>query len=235
MVSGPEHSLPAQTTERGAALALFPLAATLAYYLLPASIQTQTLVQFAPQLLAYLALALWTARNTGIAPRLGLAPLDLRRGIRWGLLTGLLLGSLNTLVILKVVPALGYDMTFLKDTPHARIPLAIMVPWFICGIALLVETNFRGFLLGRLAVLESNLWTPSLAPWLSPLALLTSALVFAFDPFMVNTFRHLHWIALWDGMVWGIIWLRMRTLTITIVAHAVEVIVMYLAVRTALE
>ena len=51
---------------------------------------------------------------------------------------------------------------------------------------------------------------------------------------MVNIFRHLHWIALWDGLIWGAIWLRTRNLYITIVGHAVEVIVMYSAVRTAI-
>jgi len=62
----------------------------------------------------------------------------------------------------------------------------------------------------------------------------TSALLFAFDPFMVNTFRHLHWIALWDGLIWGAIRLRTGNLSITIVAHAVEVTIMYLAVRAAI-
>ena len=52
---------------------------------------------------------------------------------------------------------------------------------------------------------------------------------------MVNTFQHLHWIALWDGLIWGIIWLRTQNLYITIVAHAAEVTIMYLAVRAALE
>ena len=69
---------------------------------------------------------------------------------------------------------------------------------------------------------------------LSPLALITSALIFAFDPFMVNTFQYLHWIAVWDGLIWGIIWLRTSNLYITIVAHAVEVIVMYSSVRMAI-
>jgi len=109
-----------------------------------------------------------------------------------------------------------------------------MVPWFICGIAFLVELNFRGFLLGRLAALESKLWNSALARRFSPLALITCALVFTFDPFMVHTFQHLHWIALWDGLIWGIIWLHTRNLYITIVAHTVEVIAMYSAVRMAI-
>lgn len=229
------HATPAQAEERGAALALLPAAATLDFYALPASLQEQTLVQFAPQILAYLALGLWAAHNRDIVSLLGLEKWKVRDGLRWGLLTGLLLGCLNTFVILSAYPHLGYDISFLKTTPHGRLPLLVMAPWFICGIALFVELNFRGFLLGRLAALESGLWRSGMAQRLSPLALITCALIFAFDPFMVNTFQHLHWIALWDGLIWGIIYLRTRNLYIMIVAHAVEVMVMYSAVRFALE
>ena len=229
------HATPAQGGERGAALALIPTAATLAFYVLSPSLQEQTLVQFVPQIIAYLALALWVMGNRDILSRLGLEKRQVPDGLRWGLLTGLLLGCLNTIVILVAFPHLGYDISFLKTTPHGRLPLLIMVPWFICGIALFVELNFRGFLLGRLAALESGLWRSRAARRLSPLALITGAVAFAFDPFMVNTFQHLHWIALWDSLVWGIIRLRTGNLYITIVAHAVEVTMMYLAVREALE
>ena len=228
------HATPTQAEERGAALALLPIAATLDFYALPASLQEQTLVQFAPQILAYLAFGLWATQNRGIAARLGLEQQNIWKGLRWGLLTGLLLGCLNSVVILSAYPSLGYDIGFLTTTPHAQLPLFVMVPWFICGIALFVELNFRGFLLGRLAALESGLWRPGLTSRLSPLALFTSAGVFAFDPFMVNTFQHLHWIALWDGLIWGIIWLRTNNLYATIIAHAVEVLVMYCAIRATL-
>lgn len=229
------YATPAQAKERGAALALFPAATTLAFYTLPASFQEQTVIQFVPQIVAYIALSLWAMRNHSFASLLGLEKGNLSNGLRWGLLTGLLLGCLNTLVILTAYPHLGYDISFLKTTPHGRLPFLIMVPWVICGIALFVELNFRGFLIGRLASLESGLWESRSVQRFSPLALVTSALTFAFDPFMVNTFQHLHWIALWDGLVWGIIWLRTGNLYITIAAHAVEVTVMYLAVRTVLE
>jgi membrane protease YdiL (CAAX protease family) len=225
---------PAQAKEWGAAQALLPIAVTLGFYALPSSLQEQTLVLFAPQIVAYLALGLWAAHNRDIVSRLGLEKWKVRKGLRWGILTGLLLGCLNTFVILSAYPHLGYDINFLKTTPHGRLPLLVMVPWFICGIAFLVELNFRGFLLGRLAALESKLWKSSLARRLSPLALITCALVFAFDPFMVTTFQHLHWIALWDGLIWGFIWLNTRNLYITIVAHTVEVIAMYSAVRMAI-
>ncbi len=228
------RTAPTQAKEWGAALALLPTAATLGFYALPTSFQEQTLILFAPQIIAYLALGVWAMRNRDIVSRLGLEKWNVRNGLRWGLLTGLLLGCLNTFVILSVYPHLGYDISFLKTTPHGRLPLLIMVPWFICGIALLVELNFRGFLLGRLATLESGLWKSCLAQRLSPLALIASALIFAFDPFMVNTFQHLHWIAVWDGLIWGAIWLRTKNLYITIIAHAIEVMAMYSAVRMAI-
>ena len=229
------RTAPAQAKEWGAALALLPTAATLGFYALPASLQEQTLILFAPQIIAYLALGVWVTRNRDIVSRFGLEKRNVREGLRWGLLTGLLLGCLNTFVILSAYPHLGYDISFLKTTPHGRLPLLVMIPWFICGIALFVELNFRGFLLGRLAALESGLWRSGLAQQLSPLALITGALIFAFDPFMVNTFQQLHWIAVWDGLIWGAIWLRTKNLYITIVAHAMEVIVMYSAVRFALS
>jgi membrane protease YdiL (CAAX protease family) len=223
-----------QTDERGAALALLPVAATLDYYALPDWLQSQPLVQFAPQLIGYLGLALWASHNRSILVRLGLQRSHWSRGAKQGLCTGVLLGSINTFVILRLIPSLGGDVTFLKETPHAQVPVLIMVPWFISMIALFVELNFRGFLLGRLAALELLLWRRPMLRHLSPLALLTSALVFAFDPFMLSTFRHLHWIAVWDGLVWGLLWLFTRNLYATIVAHAVEVILVYSAVRSVL-
>lgn len=228
------RSTPTQAKEWGAAQALLPVAATFGFYALPSALQEQTLVQFAPQICAYLALCVWAAHNRNIVSRLGLEKVKILDGLRWGLFTGLLLGCLNSFVILSIYPELGYDIIFLKTTPHGRLPVLVMVPWFICGIAILVELNFRGFLLGRLAALESKLWKSSLARRPSPLALITCALVFAFDPFMVATFQHLHWIALWDGLIWGFIWLYTRNLYITIVAHTVEVIAMYSAVRMAI-
>jgi len=218
----------------GAALALLPIGATFGYYGLPASLKAQLLVQFIPQFLAYVGLSLWATRASDVAVRLGLERRTVRNGVQWGILTGLLLGGLNTFVILSVYPSLGYDITFLKQTPHGRLPVLLMVPWLICGIALFIELNFRGFLLGRLADLESHWRGTDSRKRPALLALAVSSLTFAFDPFMVNTFQHLHWIALWDGLIWGTIWLRTRNLWITIVAHAVEVIIMYSVVRAAI-
>jgi hypothetical protein len=228
MPPGPDRLVHAPAAEWGSALALLPIAATLAYYVLPAPLQAQTSVQFAPQLLAYAALLLWASRNSTVRFRLGLDRANVRTGLRQGLITGLTLGGLNTCVILAVFPFLGYDITFLRHTPHGLLPLFVMVPWMIGIIAFFVELNFRGFILGRLAALESRLWKPSADNRFSPLALLTTTLLFAFDPFMVHTFQHLHWIAVWDGLIWGAI------LYTTIVAHAVEVLIMYSAVKMAI-
>lgn len=117
-----------------------------------------------------------------------------------------------------------------------------MVPWFILGIAVFVEVNFRGFQLGRLISLATSTEphqadepsTSRFPPLGVACAIALSAVAFAFDPFLVATFRHLHWIAIWDGVVWGWFLWRRRDLALTIVAHAVEVIVLYLVVRTAL-
>ena len=230
----PDRLVHAPAAEWGPALALLPIAATLAYYVLPASLQTQTSVQFAPQLLAYAGLCLWASRNSAVRFRLGLDPGNMRTGLRQGLITGLALGGLNTCVILAVFPFLGYDITFLRQTPHGLLPLFVMIPWMIGIIAFFVELNFRGFILGRLAALECRLWKSGADSGFSPLALLTTTLVFAFDPFMVHTFQHLHWIAVWDGLIWGAIRLRTGNLYTTIVAHAIEVLIMYSAVKMAI-
>jgi len=228
------HPIPVQTEERGAALALLPIAATIDYYALPDWLQEEPWIQFAPQIISYLAFALWAVHNGSVLTRFGLETRRLTRGLRIGTLTGLVLGGLNSLLILRLLPSLGYDIAFLTHTPHAQVPVFVMIPWFIGGIALFVEFNFRGFVLGRLVAMESGIWRHASLRRLSPGALLTSALLFSFDPFMVNTFRELHWIALVDGLIWGLIWLQTRNLYATIVAHAVEVILVYGAVRSAL-
>lgn len=234
MASAPDRPAPDPTITVGAALPLLPIAATFGYYGLPSSFREQLLVQFAPQVLAYVALGLWAAHASQVTVQLGLEKEKIRSGLQWGVLTGLCLGGLNTFVILVVYPSLGFDITFLKQTPHGRLPVLLMVPWLICCIALFVEVNFRGFLLGRLAKLESYWQGTDSRPRPALLALAVSSLTFAFDPFLVHTFQHLHWIAVWDGLMWGTIWLRTRNLWITIVAHAIEVIILYSAVKAAI-
>ena len=217
-------------------LALLPVLATIFFYLLPKPVQQHPAVQFLPQVLGYIGLALWMRYNTAIPERMGLSLGLIPQGVRWGSVTGLLLGIFNTAIILLVVPALGGNIEFLKDTPHAKIPTLVMVPWAILGIGLWVEINFRGFLLGRLVSLFQS-WSLRMGKRKDAavgVAVTTSALVFAFDPFLVATFKHLHWIAVWDGIIWGVIWVRLRNLYAVIIAHTVEVILMYLVVKMAL-
>jgi hypothetical protein len=229
------HGLEAAlAAERASALALLPIGGTALFYALPGELQREPWLQFLPQLMAYLALIAWSFRNTGVVALLGLKIDCFPEGVRWGLVTGLLLGAANTHVILRLIPWLGHDIAFLKDTPHAKVPAALMVPWTIVLIAVFVELNFRGFVLGRLLALGRNTLGVRNDRFAPAAAVMTSALAFAFDPFLVATFQHLHWIAVWDGLVWGTIWVRLRNLYATIIAHAVEVIVMYLAVRAAL-
>lgn len=213
-----------QSHERGAALALLPLTATLLYYASPREFREQSLYQFIPQLCAYAAFLIWSRLNGETMKRLGLSSPLIPQGLRWGTATGLALGTVNLLVILYLVPLLGENYRFLADTPHAKIPRFLMVPWFILFIATMVELNFRGFILGRLIALGLP----------SSLAVPMSALLFAFDPFLVATFQHLHWIAVCDGLVWGVLWVMLRNLYAPIVAHAVEVIVLYSVMRAIL-
>ena len=219
-----------------AGLAILPILATVSFYLLPESWQAHRLCQFAPQIIAYVSFGIWAVCNADIISKLGLEPTKISAGVRLGLLIGLLLGSFNTTLIVYGAPALGLDIEFLRNVPHAHLPLTVMVPWFIIFIAFAVEMNFRGFLLGRLLALFSQHTRPSDGFYTiaSVMALGISSLAFAFDPFMVSTFQHLHWIAVWDGFIWGWMWLRTRNLYIPMAAHSMEVIIEYLAIRAAL-
>ncbi len=233
---GPPAQVPASPDfERLPWLCLLPILATGLYYLLPTDWQALRTMQFLPQGSAYLAFGIWLACNDNPVARLGLCSQLRTEGVLWGFRIGLALGVINASIILWVVPWLGRDILFLRETPHAQIPVLIMVPWVICAIALFVELNFRGFLLGRLLTffIQLSPYASRLTPYV--LAVGLSALVFSFDPFMVVTFRHLHWIAVWDGLVWGLLWVQLRNLYAPIVAHAVEVMVMYSIIKTALS
>lgn len=226
--------------ERLAGLALLPIICTLGFYLLPNPWQQSLPLQFLPQLVSFVGMGVWIFHNRSIPAKLGLGPGRLRQGLKYGLLIGLVLGFLNAWTILNLVPILGGDYTFLRHTPHAQVPFVIMVPWFIIGIAFLVELNFRGFILGRLTWIVDQLFPHDAARsphWgniriLLPVSL--SAATFAFDPFLVTTFKHLHWIALWDGLVWGWVRTQLDNLYAVIIAHAMEVLILYLLVRHAL-
>lgn len=217
--------VPLPRPERAAGLVLLPILCTISFYLAPRAIQDNVVVQVLPQALSYLGFIVWGSLNGQVLQRLRLEADRLKSGLAWGAAVGLLLGVMNVFVILVTAPWLGYDITFLTGTPHAHVPVWLMIPWVVCVIAIFVELNFRGYILGRLLAFSIP----------SPLAVLLTAVLFSFDPFMVVTFRHLHWIAVWDGIVWGMMCLRLTNLYAAITAHAVEVIVMYCVVRQVLS
>ena len=207
--------------ERAAWLALLPVFATFFYYALPFPLQQNLWITFSPQLLAYASMILWILSNRDWRASLRLDLKEISSSLKWGSLVGVALGAVNVSLILQVIPVLGSDITFLRETPHAQAPIWVMFPLGIAGIGVLVELNFRGFQLGRLLALFGDSHAGRIA------AVVISALVFAYDPFTVRVFQHLHWIAVWDGLVWGILLLRTGSLYATMAAHTVEVWVLY--------
>jgi membrane protease YdiL (CAAX protease family) len=212
---------PTSSSEKVAWLALLPALATFGYYALPVSLQHNLWITFGPQLVAYASLAAWVRVNPGWATALRLDTTHIKSGVKWGALVGLALGVVNLSLILLIIPALGGAIDLLRDTPHARAPVWVMFPVGIAAIGILTELNFRGFQMGRLLVLFGD------APAGRIAALVMSAMVFSYDPFMVRVFQHLHWIALWDGLIWGILLLRTGSLYATMAAHTVEVWILY--------
>ena len=226
-----------QTDERATWVVFVPICLTGFFYLLPAWAQESRFLQFVPQLAGYGALVVWWRFNPDGLPLLGFTRSSLNQGVGWGIGTGCVLGAVNAAVILWVVPSLGGDVLFLADVPHARVPPFIMIPWLTIVIVVVSELNFRGFLLGRLECLCGQWRATPTADGLrlcSIVAALLSTLVFTFDPFIVMTFRHLHWIALWDGLIWAALFLRWRNLWAVVAAHAIEVMILYLSVKAIL-
>ena len=136
-------------SERSAGLAFLPIVVTGGFYVLPLNWQSHILTQFIPQMSAYLALGLWAFHNTNRIAKLGLELHKIGTGLQWGIVTEILLGGINSILIIFLIPTFGGSIDFLRDTPHAQIPVLVMVPWFILCIACAVELNFRGFILGR--------------------------------------------------------------------------------------
>ena len=213
------------TSERAAWLALIPVLATGGYYLLPTPLRQNLWIIFAPQLLGYGALAIWLVVNPGRISALRLRTAGMHAAVKGGLFVGIAMGVVNLSVILQVIPALGGDIFFLQNTPHAQAPVWMMLPLGIAGIGVLVELNFRGFQMGRLLAL----FGPARAGRIA--AVVISALVFAHDPFMVRVFQHLHVLAVWDGLVWGVLLLRTGSLYATMAAHTVEVWILYVSLK----
>ena len=211
--------------ERGAWLVVVPLLPTVLYYLLPGALRENFWLILSPQLAAYGMLAIWLGQNRKPWTRLRLESSRLLSALPWGGLTGLALGVINLTVLLWVIPGMGGNLGFLRETPHAQAPAWLMFPWGIGAIAILVELNFRGFQMGRLLALFGSSRTGQ------GCAVIVSAFAFAWDPFMVHVFRSLHWMALTDGLIWGVLLLRTRSLYATMAAHAVEVWILYAGLK----
>ncbi|MBI3609263.1 MAG: hypothetical protein HY204_01005 [Nitrospirae bacterium] len=213
--------VPISRVERWNGLAVIPVLLTFTYPLwspFPADALWPTLM---PQLAAYAGLIFWCVVNDRCFSRLFITADRLAKNLLRGGFIGVLTGLVNLWVIVGLTPRLGYRFDFLRDTPHARMPFAVMVPWGIVLIAFWVELNFRGFILGRLAVMSGD------KPYGPAIAVTVSALAFSWDPFMLTVFRGYHWLALTDGLIWGGLLIYTRNLFSTVAAHAVEVILVY--------
>ena len=205
-----------QADERAAWLALVPVVLTGCFYLLPASARQNPFLQFVPQFAAYGALVVWWKANTDVLPALGLSRDVLTQGVGWGIGTGCLLGVINSIVILRVVPGARWRRPVfgryascqdarVRDDPlvHGRHRNRRRIEFSGISPGQAVSASVAD---GCRQRVHTGLRLGSIV------AMLVSALVFAFDPFMVMTFRHLHWIAVWDGLIWAGLFLRWRNL-----------------------
>ena len=174
---------------RGAALALLPLTATFPYYALPLELRQPPSISSFLNSVPMPPSLTWRAAST-IPPPGGLTHRQSRsaRPPLGAYLPGQV--PARSITRRSLVPSWRLSIS----RPHAPCPNsplrhgAVVHPFFI---------DLRR--VGTLWIFWGGCWPGTPAS----IAVPVSAPLFVFDPFLVATFQHLHWIAVWDGLVWG--------------------------------
>ncbi|HLF85776.1 MAG TPA: CPBP family intramembrane glutamic endopeptidase [Nitrospiria bacterium] len=199
-------------------LVFIPILANILYYLLPPK-KANTALLFFPQILSYVMMIAWSCINKPSNIRINTA--NYKASIIYGFAVGLITGATNLFFILKVTGWLGQDYEFLRETPHAKMPFLLMMPFGIILISAFVEINFRGFILSRFLTIFRNSSGGAFA------AIAISSIVFATDPFMLFYFKIFAWLALFDGLIWGYLYYRTGNILGPIAAHSICVMIVY--------
>ncbi len=203
-------------------LVFIPILANILYYLLPSK-EANTALLFFPQILSYVMMIAWSCINKPSNIRIN--PANYKASIIYGFAAGLITGATNLFFILKITGWLGQDYEFLRETPHAKMPFLLMMPFGIILISAFVEINFRGFILSRFLAMFRNSSGGVFA------AIAISSIVFATDPFMLFYFKILAWLALFDGLIWGYLFYRTGNILGPIAAHSICVMMVYTVLK----
>jgi len=209
-------------TERCNWLVFIPILANIVYFMFPPK-ETNIAFLFIPQILSYVTMILWSCINKKFNIRIN--PANYKASIIYGFAAGLITGAINLFFILKVTGWLGQDYEFLRETPHAKIPFLLMMPFGIIMVSSFVEINFRGFIMSRFLTMFRNNSGGAFA------AIAISSIVFATDHFMLFYFKIFAWLALFDGIIWGYLYYRTGNILGPIAAHSICVMIVYTVLK----